>query len=357
MKTLPALTALFRASRKYWLIPLTVMSLSVPVHADENWDAAGENLASTVRADLVGQPAPPAVLKTIDGDTIDLSSLYGKTPVYLKFWATWCIPCRQQMPGFEKIYDEMGDQIKVIAVDTGFADDIDAVRSYRKKHQLKMPIVMDDGSLGAALKLRVTPQHVVIDRRGIITHIGHLDDEKLHLALKSAIAEQAGPAVAPQTTQANTTYGVGDQVSDLALKRLDGTPVNLAQSASGQPQALVFFAPWCEWYLEHSRPETSKACKRVLGQTEELMKQGGVEWLGISSGLWVTAADLQDYQKTSNRHLPLALDTDDAVFRAFGIRDMPSVVLLDAKGRVRRILGPKDTTLKQAIQALRTPAQ
>src|SRR5882757_8210863 len=53
----------------------------------------------------VGALAPVMALKTLDGDTIDLAKLYGAKPVYLKFWATWCIPCREQMPKFKRIYD------------------------------------------------------------------------------------------------------------------------------------------------------------------------------------------------------------------------------------------------------------
>jgi hypothetical protein len=53
-----------------------------------------------------------------------------------------------------------------------------------------MPIAIDDGSLGAALNLRVTPQHVVIGRDGRILYVGHLDDGKLADALRRAVVEQ-----------------------------------------------------------------------------------------------------------------------------------------------------------------------
>src|SRR5438445_5843653 len=56
-----------------------------------------------ILAKLVGKPAPALTLKSIDGKSIDLSDHYGKRPVYLKLWATYCIPCRVQMPGLKKI--------------------------------------------------------------------------------------------------------------------------------------------------------------------------------------------------------------------------------------------------------------
>ncbi|WP_408100598.1 TlpA family protein disulfide reductase [Stutzerimonas sp. VN223-3] len=324
-------------------------------HADDSLDDEGERRARNAGASLIGQPGPVAVLETIDGEKIDLAELYGKTPVYLKFWATWCVPCRQQMPGFEQLQQTMGDKVQVIAVNTGFSDDIDSVRAYRKEHQLTMPIVIDDGSLAADLNLRVTPQHVVIGRDGLISHIGHLDDQALHAALESAVSEQTAFASRSETSAAAETpqFAVGDTVTDLNIETLDGNQVKLGNGDNNKPRALVFFAPWCESYLEESRPETSQACLRVRKEVDSLMGQSEMEWLGVSSGLWVSASDLQDYKKSTPTALPLALDEQDELFRAFAIRDIPTVVLLDAQGRVANILKPQDTNLVEAVKALR----
>ena len=61
---------------------------------------SGQQLAESAGRSLIGKPAPRFVVTTIDGETIDLGRLYGKQAVYLKFWATWCVPCREQMPHF-----------------------------------------------------------------------------------------------------------------------------------------------------------------------------------------------------------------------------------------------------------------
>lgn len=354
MKNIPLLTIVLRTLRTRWLILLAALCISQLSLADGDWDAEGERRAKNAGAGIVGQMAPAATLTTIDGQPINFANLIGKKPIYLKFWATWCVPCRQQMPGFVEIYKEFGDSLEMIAVNTGFADDITAIRAYRKEHQLPMPIVIDDGSLGSALHLRVTPQHVVIDRRGVITHVSHLDNEELHQALNDAVADQH--QVPDSTTKVTElkAYKVGDKVRDLELKLLDGTQIDLAKAPHKQPRALVFFAPWCEWYLENSRPGTSKACERVLNDAERLLQQTRTEWLGVSSGLWVSESDLVDYQNTSKRVMPLAHDAQDALFRAFGIRDIPSVVLLDTEGRVAKVLGPDDTALEAAIAELKS---
>ncbi|MDE2219498.1 MAG: TlpA family protein disulfide reductase, partial [Gammaproteobacteria bacterium] len=153
--------------------------------------AGGQEMALQAGHDLIGKPAPPLVLRTIDGATIDLGHLYGKQAVYLKFWATWCVPCREQMPHFERTYEAAGPDLAVIAIDTGFNDSLAEVLQYRQRLHLKMPIVLDDGAAGAAFNLRVTPQHVVIGRDGRVRYVGHLADAQLDAALLAARTEAA----------------------------------------------------------------------------------------------------------------------------------------------------------------------
>src|ERR1700753_172636 len=155
----------------------------------------GQQRAEAAGHRLISSPAPRMVLKTIDGDTIDLGKLYGKKAVYLKFWATWCVPCREQMPHFEKMFESRGSDLEVIAVNAGFNDSVEDVREYRKRLGIRMPIVIDDGTLGAALNLRVTPQHVVIGKDGRVQYVGHLANEQLDAALVAARGAVIGRAV------------------------------------------------------------------------------------------------------------------------------------------------------------------
>lgn len=347
--------SILSTGHKYLAALLLLVGVCQLAYADSSYDAEGKRRAQTAGASLIGQPGPVAILKTVDGEEIDLSQYYGKKPVYLKFWATWCVPCLQQMPGFEKTQQALGDKIQIIAVNTGFSDDRESVLAYRKKYGLSMPIVIDDGSLAASLNLRVTPQHVLIDRSGKIIHVGHLDDQELHDALQKLLAPDAASSTQPKVAQkaAERVFVVGDQVTGLQVTTIDGVKIELGKTASGKGQALVFFAPWCESYLEESRPQTSKACLRVRENVEALLKQNKVEWLGVSSGLWAAEDDVLDYQKTTQTQLPLALDAEDALFRAFAIREIPSVVLIDSTGRVSKVLGPEDTQLQDAVQSLR----
>jgi len=308
----------------------------------------GATRAAQAGQPLIGQPAPAAVLRTLDGGTIDLATRYGRKPVYLKFWATWCAPCLKQMPGFERIHRQYGKRIDVIAVNAGFSDTEADVRAYRARNGLTMPIALDDGSLGRRLNLRVTPQHVLIGADGRIAYVGHLDDAALHAALdrvaqdRVAAAPAQPVALAPQA-QAARVFRVGDKVAGL----------DLPAGAAGKPRALVFFSPWCETYLRESRPATAQACRRVREDATRLMKEGGVDWLGVAAPLWTSAAELAAYAGAHPGTPPLALDRDGAAFAAFGIRAIPSVVLLDADGRVARVLGPEQRGLDAALRAVR----
>ncbi|KQY18777.1 hypothetical protein ASD28_01095 [Massilia sp. Root133] len=305
----------------------------------------GATRAAHAGQPLIGQPAPAAVLRTLDGGTIDLATRYGRRPVYLKFWATWCAPCLQQMPGFERIHRQYGKRIDVIAVNAGFSDTEADVRAYRARHGLTMPIALDDGSLGRRLNLRVTPQHVLIGADGRIAYVGHLDDAALHAALDRAAQGRVAAqpvALAPQA-QAARVFRVGDKVAGL----------DLPAGAAGKPRALVFFSPWCETYLRETRPATARACRRVREDATRLMKRGGVDWLAVAAPLWTSTAELAAYAKAHPGTPRVALDRDGAAFAAFGIRAIPSVVLVDAEGRVARVLGPEERGLDAALRAVR----
>lgn len=313
----------------------------------------GEQRAAAAGAHTLGNPGPAIALTTIDGDTIDLGKLYGARPVYLKFWATWCIPCREQMPGFERIYETLGDRMAVIAVNTGFDDDAGAVRAFRERFGLRMPIVVDDGRLAAALDLQVTPQHVVIGRDARIAYVGHQDGERLDRAIREVLAQPAplGPATG-QAVAIRAALRPGDLVQGLTATTIDGAAVPLGASRDGRPRGLVLFSAWCESYLKDSRPETSQACRRVREAVDQLAARGDVDWLGIAHGLWTSADDVTRYRAKTGTRIPLALDADGALFRAFGVHQMPTVVLLAPDGRVARVVGPDDRDLAGAVRAV-----
>ena len=319
-------------------------------------DADGEQRARSAGESLIGQTGPKSSITTLEGESINLGDLYGKKPVYIKFWATWCVPCRQQMPGFQKFQEEHGDEIQVIAVNTGYADTAEAAQAYREEMGLTMPITVDDGTLAEALHLRVTPQHVLIDRSGHITYIGHRDDQELEQALQALLepAAQQPPAAkktAVKDIDANSLK-VGDRVTGFTVTTREGTTIDLSRSTTDKPLGVVFFATWCESYLVESKPETSIACRRVRESVNQLSKDEAVQWVGIISGLWTKASDVESYLATTETAIPVTLDAEGELHRTFGIQQIPTVVLINADGKIVEKLGPQDAELSEAVEHL-----
>lgn len=312
----------------------------------------GQVRAETAGCSLIGQPAPRMVVKTIDGQTIDLGALYGKKAVYLKFWATWCVPCREQMPHFERTFEQAGPDMAVIAIDVGFDDSVDEVRKYRKAVGLSMPIVFDDGSLGEAFHLRVTPQHVVIGRDGRILYVGHEANDKLDAALAQARMSSSANVASTVVPKDEPHYDVGDRVPAFDVHTLDGKTLPVFGAAPGQPTVLLFLSPWCESYLAKSRPALAQSCRTARERADVLARDSHARWLGIASGLWASRDELADYQREHHVAMPLALDDSGALFRRFRMMHVPTVIVLDAQGRVMRRAEDIDAAFSIAPNAM-----
>jgi thiol-disulfide isomerase/thioredoxin len=303
---------------------------------------------------LIGTPGPAIALQAIDGSLIDLADTYGKKPVYLKLWASYCIPCRAQMPKFEKIYESVGDRIQVIAVNAGVGDDAAKVAAFAAKTGIRMPIAIDDGSLSAWLGMQETPLHLIVGRDGRIVFAGHQDGAELDAALERTLGSPA-PSEPVHTVAVNRVAAirVGDSVPAMALTGPDGVKVPLRGGAGGHARALLFTSTWCESYLQQVEPQTAERCRRVRDDVARIARSGKeVQWLGVVSHLWTSPQSLADYRAQTGQTLPYVVDTDGTAFQVFGIRRFPAVALIDAEGRLRRIVGPDDGDLAEAVESL-----
>ena len=124
--------------------------------------------------------APDFTLPNIAGGSLTLSSYRGKV-VLLDFWATWCTPCREEIPRFVEMQKQYGDHgLQIIGV--SMDDSPDPVRDFYQHMQMNYPVVMGDaktgGLYGGILGL---PIAFVLDRDGRIVakHIGAVDVSKL----------------------------------------------------------------------------------------------------------------------------------------------------------------------------------
>lgn len=329
--------------------------LSNAAHPLSNYPAAKPGDAGYVAEDprlaqLVGRSAPNITLRSINGGTIDIVKSYGRKPVYLRVWATYCIPCRAQMPGLEKIYRKYGAKMQIVAVNAGIGDEPAKVRKFVAEAKMQMPVAIDDGSLAGWLDLDSTPLHLLIDRSGRIAWAGHQDGPQLNAALQRVLAGKSETRIETTHVQAVAPLRPGDIVPSIDLRGPGNSPVKLAPE--GRPRAVLFTATWCEGYLKDTEPKTVEACRRAREQADQMSRNGSVEWLAVVTRLWTTPESLASYQTRMKPRVPMAVDTSGQAFRAFGIHTFPAVALIGADGRLFRIVDPEDNGLTKAIEAL-----
>jgi len=136
-------------------------------------------------------PASEFELMNLEGEAISLADFIGQ-PMVINFWATWCPPCRAEMPIFEEYAGIFQDELIFLAVNGGEEEEI--VRQYIEAYAFQNVIFLLDPQNEAAnlYRIRGLPTTLFIDAQGVLqsTHIGQLDEAILRANLeKVGIAE------------------------------------------------------------------------------------------------------------------------------------------------------------------------
>lgn len=133
---------------------------------------------------LVDKPAPNFTLTSLDEQTITLTSLKGQ-PVVVNFWASWCVPCRQEAPLLRELDEQSGQKMRLLGI--LFQDTDKAARAFNQEFNLKYPTLRDP-KLATAIDYGVAgvPETFFIDAQGVIRHVdkGGLTRERLNTGLK-----------------------------------------------------------------------------------------------------------------------------------------------------------------------------
>jgi len=130
-------------------------------------------------APQVNAPAPDFELENLTGEKKHLSDYQGKV-VVLNFWATWCGPCKYEMPFFQEIHESYSSEIAVLAVNN--QETVDKVSPFVEELGLTYEILMDnDGGVATQYQVIGFPTTYFIDPNGIIKylHVGVLTEEQL----------------------------------------------------------------------------------------------------------------------------------------------------------------------------------
>lgn len=132
--------------------------------------------------------APDFTLQDLSGRDVRLADLKGKV-VLLEFWATWCPPCREAIPGIERLHEAYHDKGLVtlgISMDDG---DWDTVREFVKQYRIGYPVLKGNEDISTKYMIRVIPTLYLIDRNGIIAkqYVGGGNEDVLEKAIRALL--------------------------------------------------------------------------------------------------------------------------------------------------------------------------
>ena len=141
----------------------------VPGTSDVGRSASG---AGNAGDPVPGQLAADFTLKTLDGGEITLSDLRGQ-PVLINFWASWCGPCRREMPELVRVYANHKDKgFIVLALNLTHQDALPAVAAFVEEFRIPFPVLLDEaGEVTKLYQLRGIPVSVFVDRTGVVRRV------------------------------------------------------------------------------------------------------------------------------------------------------------------------------------------
>jgi len=139
------------------------------------WFSAAPSNATTdgrIHTPQTGFLAPNFAAKTLDGETVRLINLRGKV-VLINIWASWCPPCRAEMPAIERVYQTYKDNgFVVLAINSTMQDTVADARAFADGNKLSFPILMDEtGKITRLYRVQSLPTSFFVGRDGIIREV------------------------------------------------------------------------------------------------------------------------------------------------------------------------------------------
>lgn len=276
---------------------------------------SGRTLSSLLIAALVfiapwSQAKPlqfEAEYQTFEKQPVALQALIGKKPVYLKFWATWCLDCRRELPSLEQTYQKYSDKIAIFAVNLNINETDEAIRSLQQKNKLTIPILMDNnGTIAGNFEFKGTPFHVLINAQGEVVYTTYKDDTQL--------AEQLAKLASNAKTITETTQAASAALNTVLPK---GTAV------------VYFSATWCDWYMKDIHPEMSSNCINALQLVDKLYRtKPQLQLMAYVTHLWTEQTDVADYIKKFAIPYPVTMDENNQQFRQLKANGYPTLIVV-----------------------------
>lgn len=158
-------------------------------------DEPGKQGSTKAVALTPGQPAPDFTLSTMSGQTVSLADLRGQK-VFLNFWASWCPPCKKEMPDLQKMSRKYEDKVKLYGVNITHDDTLELAERFVLEQALTFPQLIDkEGAVQKAYGIITVPVSVTIDEAGKIVErrIGQLTHEQMEQMFQTLMTTTKQP--------------------------------------------------------------------------------------------------------------------------------------------------------------------
>lgn len=173
-----------RPATRYASAGLLIVALAVGFQVWNHARAAAEERPE------VGFTAPAFALTGLDGKEVKLADFRGK-PVFLNFWATWCPPCREEMPFVQELLSAYGKDVAFLAVNlTASERGVKSVEEFMRQNGYTLPVALDkSGNVADKYLVRAIPTSFFIDAKGRIRQkvIGGMDKETMQGYLREIL--------------------------------------------------------------------------------------------------------------------------------------------------------------------------
>lgn len=192
-KSSSSLDSLLMDGRRWTALALVVLALGVAWTFASRAPVAATTGGAPPPSSREGFSAPDFTLDSLDGGQTTLSDLRGQI-VLVNLWASWCLPCRAEMPAIERVYRSYKDLgLEVLAVNATNQDSVDAATAFVQERGLTFPVLLDrTGSTSAAYNLRGLPSSFFIDRQGVIRSVvigGPMSEALIQSKVESLLKE------------------------------------------------------------------------------------------------------------------------------------------------------------------------
>lgn len=250
-----------------------------------------------------------------DGQPINLKQVIGHKPVYIKFWASWCLECRKELPSLQQTYEKYHNKIAIYAVNLNINETDEYIRRLQKKNNLTIPIVMDNnGSIAGNFQFNGTPFHALINANGKVVYTTYKDDAALQQQLQQLAINNGNNTASLKTPSA---------------EKIEPLPSGLS--------LMYFSATWCDWYMKDLHPDMATNCLAATKFMNEIFqKQPNIPLQAYVTHLWTEQKDLDEYRNKFAIRYPVKIDTDNRITQHYGNSEYPALLVFNQGEEVKR---------------------